>query len=1199
MNTNDSSFKNKGVCPASLIQLQFWVIHEFDPNSPAYHLPSVSAIEGDIDIHALDTAINAVTRRHPVFRTTFDMDDSAEVVQRVAPWRSTPLALIDLRPSPDAAADENTIHRAVLEEIRGPFDLAAGPPLRFKLFRSAKSSYRLVMTAHHIVFDLVTKDLFAAALEKEYQAALLGLAAPETDETADYAVFCAWQKDWMQSGDCEKMEASWRRYLDGAEPRLNWLTDPPSETGSTPPGAILPVPIQLPHDLLEKMHAFCRREKTTPFLVLLTAWALTLARFSGQAKLCVGVPLTNRRKEEFKNTMGCFVNSLPLTFDISDHPTILEALRRVRMGMLQLHRMQEMPYYHLVQLMRHEGVIGGNALYQAGFTFEHPMRLNLEGLRVEPEYVHPGGAQLDLFATFWQEADAITGVIKYDTGRFDAPAVQHIGDAFQETAHAVCDQAQSKTDSVTGITDDNQDTRAGQTVAATAPAETTAPVVAVAASFTAEFLQEFMEFWFCELGWQTTVSFAPFNQVFQELLNPSSLLRSNRRGHNVVMARIEDLIDKEEASGWKAKEAGVKLSRVLDELKQAVATAAQGMPVPLCIVLCPPSPAGREIQCLAGDAVETFTDALRAIPGITVLTHEEIGQRYPVADYYEPLGEALGAIPYTRQYLAALATAVVRSMHTLSLKPVKALVVDCDGTLWQGVVGEDGPTGVIIGPWQRAFQQFLLDQYQAGVILCLCSKNQENDVWSVFDRNPGMLLKREHISFWKINWEVKSANLRALVKEMNIGMDTVAFLDDNPLERAEVGMRCPSVFAVEFPDAWEERTKWLEHLWLLDHPRATAEDKKRQEHYRSEQIRDSLKQSAGSLAEFLEKLELIIDLNPAEPADYERLAQLSMRTNQFNTTTLRLTTQEVVEYATTRGMSAHIARVRDRFGDYGLVGAMLAREVEGSYRVDGMFLSCRALGRSVEYRMASYLAEHARRAGLSEIFFPVRTTDRNEPARTFLTKLEELCTGTRDSDNGLHLSACQLAGFRYEILPSPEETDDASAPQEAAETSGGASLEERAIFLRIAGELYLPDAILGTVEKKTQEARQKRSLVQAAVGDSAPETETERLIADVWKRILGLARVNTQARFFEVGGTSLLMVRIAIELKRSHGLDVSIIDMFKYPTIADLARHVDGNDAPGETSNQAAAAQAASRQREALSARRLPDAFKRLKETRR
>jgi acyl carrier protein len=433
---------------------------------------------------------------------------------------------------------------------------------------------------------------------------------------------------------------------------------------------------------------------------------------------------------------------------------------------------------------------------------------------------------------------------------------------------------------------------------------------------------------------------------------------------------------------------------------------------------------------------------------------------------------------------------------------------------------------------------------------------------------------------------------------MNIGMDAIAFLDDNPLERAEVGLRFPSVFCPEFPEAWEERTKWMEHCWLLDHPRATAEDKKRQEHYRSEQIRENLKQGAGSLSEFLEKLELQININPADEADYERLAQLSIRTNQFNTTTLRLTTQEVAEYATTPGMSAHIARVRDRFGDYGLVGAMLAREEEGRYRVDGMFLSCRALGRSVEYRMASYLAEKAKNSNCQEIFFPVRTTERNEPARTFLTRLNKLCGGTRDNENGLHLNAEQLAGFRFDTLLSPEETAEPSAQQQTPKATVDASLHDREPFIRTAGELCSVDAILNAVEEKTKERQSHTGTINTATVGVTPETETEQLIADVWKRVLGLAQVNTQAKFFEVGGTSLLMVRIAIELKRNHGIDVSIIDMFKYPTIADLASHLDGNDTVSEAQNRAAATEAATRQREALSAQRLPDAFKRLKEIR-
>ena len=1194
MNTSYPSFNDIHACPASLIQLQFWVIHEFDPDSPAYNQPSVSMIEGDLDITALNSAINSLLHRYPVFRTTFTMDDTGAVIQQAAPWQKISLPRTDLRPASGNRADENNIRQAVLEEIRKPFDLIAGPPIRFRLFQNDTRSYALVITAYHIVFDLVTKDLFAQELEKEYRWALAGHTEEEPAPWTDYAVYSAWLKNWMQSDECRKMEESWRAYLAEAQPSLDLPADDLSETGSQ--NVFSPVEVELSGTSVEKIQAFCQREKVTPYLILLTAWALTLARHSGRTNLCIGVPMTNRRKEKFKDTMGCFVNSLPLTFNISDNPTLREAIHRVRMGLLQVHRMQEIPYYHLVQLMRREGIIGGDSLYQAGFTFEHPMNLRLDGLDIHPMYIHPGGAQLDLFATFWQQPEKIIGVIKYDGSRFNSSTVELIREHLLDAANRICDLPEEHTETLTHITSgvSKQDRKEDAKKNAT-PDEGT-PVMAIASSFTAEFLQEFLDFWFEKLKWQTQTRFAPFNQVFQELLNPASLLRSNRRGYNVVMVRIEDLINKEEASAWNAEETGVRLSGVLEELKQALTAGVKEMAVPLCFVLCPPSPVGKELENHASDKIEYFLEALRSVPGISVLTHEEIDRCYPVTEYHEPLGETIGFIPFTRDYLAALSTSVIRTLHTASLKPVKALAIDCDGTLWQGVVGEDGPTGVIIGDAQKKFQEFLIRQYQSGVILCLCSKNQEADVWSVFDQHPGMVLKREHISFWKINWEAKSGNIRALARDVNIGLDTFAFLDDNPLERAEVGINCPPVLCLEFPDTWQERTRWLEHCWLLDHPRATAEDKKRQNHYRSEQIRDSIKQSAGSLAEFLEKLELKTDLNPAEEADYDRLAQLSVRTNQFNTTTLRLTTQQVAQYATTSGMSAHIARVRDRFGDYGLVGAMLAHIDEKTYYVDGMFLSCRALGRSVEYRMASYLAADALHSGCTEIVFPVRTTDRNEPARNFLTKLNDFCEGTRDSENGLHLNAATLSEFRYESVPAPAETGEPAASQETKEADGNVALQNREPFIWLANELNSVSAILNAVEQRTQKS-QKIIGAGNAVNGALPGSDTENLIAELWKKVLGLARVSTQAKFFEVGGTSLLMVRIAIELKRSHGLNVSIIDMFKYPTIAELAAHLDGKEITGGASGSAVA-ESAIRQREALSARHLPEAFKRLKNIR-
>lgn len=1181
------------VSPLSYNQQSLFFMYMFEPVSAAYNLALSMNLESAVDPAKMQNALEQLVQRNEQLRTTYghvELSDSLIPVQFIHEYLSPSFETIDA-----GNWSETEMTDRLQDFYRMPFNLEQGPVVRAGLFIQNQNKAMFVLVLHHIAADawsmgLIRRDLAAAYNGKldDAEKSLSGNA---------YTDFALEQRSGLET-------ASGRKHLD------YWITThrPPApaldlgKEKSRPPvrrsvGATHY--FRLDPSLRESVEVMARKHGITSFALLLSVFQWLLYERSGKKDVVIGIPILGHNDRKFENTVGYFVNPVPLRSRRSGNPSFREHSQATAEELRLALDHRGAPFAAIVEKLGGTRDVARSPVFQVMFNqlshktladvidllypFEDAPSVDFAGLKATACPLNQQEGQFDLTLELIDYGEDILGLLKYCTDLFTESEASDIASAFREKLETALANPETN---LFALADDTTTEESA--------------TIAISASFTAEFLQEFLDFWFQKLGWCSEISFAPFNQVFQELLNPSSLLRSNRSGHNVIMVRIEDLIDKNEALSWNPDETNDRLSCTLDELKQAIAVGVKGMAVPLFIVLCPPSPSGQDLENLAGDTIEIFLEGLRAIPGVTVLTHGEIHQQYPVADYYEPLGETIGAIPYTRNYLVALSTALVRSLNTLSLKPIKALAVDCDGTLWQGVVGEDGPAGVIIGPPQRAFQQFLLDQYQAGVILCLCSKNQEADVWSVFDQNPGMLLKREHISFWKINWDLKSSNLFALAKEINIGLDTFAFLDDNPLERAEVSARCPSVFCVEFPDAWKERAPWLEHCWLLDHPRATAEDKKRQDHYRSEQIRDSLKQSAGSLTEFLEKLELKIDLNPAEDADYERLAQLSIRTNQFNTTTLRLTTPEVVEYATTPGMSAHIARVRDRFGDYGLVGAMLAREVDGTFRVDGMFLSCRALGRSVEYRMASYLAAKALQTGCTEIEFPVRTTDRNEPARTFLTKLNELCGGTRDTEDGLHLNAQHVAEFRYESLNRPEETAKTSEPQETTAQSANKLVpKDRDAYIHIAEELQSAESILNAVEQIMQKKQTADSLIKATDNGVAPETETEQIIANVWKRILGLAQVNTQVKFFEVGGTSLLMVRVAIELKRNHGIEVSIVDLFQYPTVVDLAQYLDGKCENRDTQRQEAVQAAAIRQKEALSKQRLPNAFKRLKETRR
>ena len=221
------------------------------------------------------------------------------------------------------------------------------------------------------------------------------------------------------------------------------------------------------------------------------------------------------------------------------------------------------------------------------------------------------------------------------------------------------------------------------------------------------------------------------------------------------------------------------------------------------------------------------------------------------------------------------------------------IVLDCDNTLWKGVVGEDGVAGITIpAAWSR-FQQFMVEQASQGVLLCLCSKNDESDVLDVFEQRPDMVLKRDHLVAWRINWEPKSENIRALAQELNVGLDSFIFLDDNPVECAEVQAGCPEVLTLRLPIDGDI-AGFIEHVWAFDHLSVTSEDQQRTAMYKQEIERGRFQKQAMTIEEFLAGLDLQIQISEPAPTQISRVAQLTQRTNQFNFTTIRRTDGEIL-----------------------------------------------------------------------------------------------------------------------------------------------------------------------------------------------------------------------------------------------------------------------------------------------------------------
>ena len=235
----------------------------------------------------------------------------------------------------------------------------------------------------------------------------------------------------------------------------------------------------------------------------------------------------------------------------------------------------------------------------------------------------------------------------------------------------------------------------------------------------------------------------------------------------------------------------------------------------------------------------------------------------------------MGHVPYTADFFAALGTTITRLWHTTTSPPKKVIVLDCDNTLWQGVCGEVGPAALVIDEPRRRLQEFMVEQTRAGRLLCVCSKNELADVEAVFDGRTDMPLTREHIVGWKVNWTAKSQNIRELANELNLGLDSFVFVDDNPVEIAEVAANCPEVATIQIPENSAEIPALLEHVWEFDSASATDEDQQRTRMYQDQVARDRSRDQAPTLQDFIDSLELRIAIDPMDEADIRRVAQLT------------------------------------------------------------------------------------------------------------------------------------------------------------------------------------------------------------------------------------------------------------------------------------------------------------------------------------
>jgi FkbH-like protein len=371
--------------------------------------------------------------------------------------------------------------------------------------------------------------------------------------------------------------------------------------------------------------------------------------------------------------------------------------------------------------------------------------------------------------------------------------------------------------------------------------------------------------------------------------------------------------------------------------------------------------------------------------GVYILDYDALTGRWGKQRWFDSRKFVTMAMPVSADCLLHLAGEWLRYLHPISGRIGKVLVTDLDNTLWGGVVGEDGAQGIQVGrsypgSIYLSLQRAILDLHHRGILLAAASKNNRDDALEALAHHPGMLLRPEHFSALHLDWSDKVASLRLIAEELNVGIDSLVFLDDNEAERQRVRQALPDVFVVELPQDPQEYASALRNTPVFERLTTSAEDARRHDYYAAQGPRNELRRSCASLEEFYASLDQRVEIAALGAETLTRAAQLTQKTNQFNMTTKRFTEPQLAEIAGEAGRSVYTVRVSDRFGDNGVVGVCMTKTSDSICTIDTFLLSCRVIGRTVETAVLAFLAERCRAAGIEQLRGVFVPTKRNKPA---------------------------------------------------------------------------------------------------------------------------------------------------------------------------------------------------------------------------
>lgn len=1115
----------------SSAQRRTFLMHQRIGNSTSYNMPMALRCKGDIDISRFENTFRKLIERHEILRTSFEIKDG-EPVQKV-------LENFEFKIKYTSAVEKD-LESEINDFIR-PFDLKCPPLIRVKFVQIEEKDYLLLVDMHNIVADGTSMNIFIKEFTKLYQGEEL---PPLEIQYKDYA---GWEINFTETSKYLKQKEYWTKLFKEYPPVLNMPYDFKRSRNNFTGDVIK---FNIDKSTTEKIEEIGNKNNLTNNSILFFLYGVLLSQYSNQNEILIGSLVAGRKHADIQNTIGMFTNFLPIKLEINKANSIIEQLEKTKNVLLEAYENQDYPFDQMVENLGTTTRPHRNPFFDTMLIYHNEydpdIKIKADGVDFENYEFSKGISKLDMKLDIVKEENGeLKCAFQYNTALLKRKSAENIIANFYNIIKKAINNPNNTLQELDIINDKKDKVIETHNDTCSSNKHFT---LSVSSTFTADSIASYINYWNKYLDLDIELKFSPYNQLYQELLNDNSMISKKKNGANILLIRIDDLDGLKENSLDENIEI---IHKNLEEIYMVMKEKKKDNKYLFGIL-----PSARYYKTYVNTFVNDWMKKMNDLDDVHIIDCRSIQNEYQIEEVLNPIGERIANMPYSETLYSALATKIVRELVAWKGKKFKVAVLDCDNTLWSGEVDEVGYEGISIEKEHKILHEFLKKKKEEGFIFLLSSKNDEKNVLDVFDKREDMILKREDFVDWRINWNEKSKNIREMANRLDISLSHFIFLDDDAAQCMSIAEELPEILTLIIPSSVKAIPQFLKHLWAFDRFEITDEDMKRTESYKANISRDKEKMKAPTMESFLKNLNLKIVIRQCSDMDIKRIVQMNNRINQFRLSNTNYNEDKIKSLIDEKEKNCYIIEASDKFNHEGIVGFIIISHNKNDLVIEEFMLSCRVLGKGIEKKVIEWLRKYCESSICQNLRINYKFTGKNSlvnktfaeyPFKSieggFETPVNKIKYDTNYIEIVSDLPSPDYSPSRFKKQNLETEYSSKQYDWDIIDTDD----KENEIFVKALlnhNSIYLDKMLYND----TDDTDYKNNKLEG-------NDERTIVLVEVWEKVLRTNNINLDSNFFDIGGNSLLSVKMEVELEKK-GWYIEDLNMIENHTISNITHYM-------------------------------------------